>query len=302
MKRILLLIVLFSLFLNSNVFSEDIKVAVVPFFFRQIIHDCINKGVLVQDESLYIEVKDEINKYIEQKEGFVLSTKEFNFDDWISELSFLLEAIPNNREKFDADLFIWGLMSENYSKVDLEVVGIESSRKFSSLIDIEKVNNKNFAQLIVNAVEEGLNHADELMFVNADKIVDAYNSIVQYEILTTSDENILMNVDYDGLHEYIQNVQFLLGKNSKKEDISYTVITNQNKNLIILFQFADDKISNVQIDTDFRPTQNDEGKPTIFTVDSNDGHEIVFEFTWDRQNIKNVKIFPKMNPYHPPTI
>ena len=309
----ILSIIMFFVY-NNFVFAEDLKVLVVAPFYKMAIMQFLELKAVKEDKDLLEETLNKIYKGIIKKKGFSLSSKEFNsvtqqdsmneteeyfIDESFGEFFFDLMT-PIKKEKYDANLFVMSGLTEDCQKIRLVILAAESGRSYTVDLDIEMLNIDNFSKIVSDTVLKGLNYADQLLSVNADELKDVKYSKVLYKIHTLEKEIILLTVDYDSCHEYIQDINFALM--SKKSDGSYTyhIRTNQQYDLNISFDMKDNKIVNYKIDSDFRPPPIEQNIfSNTLTIMSMGGHKIDFDFIWQKDNLLIVNISPTTNPYLP---
>ena len=133
--------------------------------------------------------------------------------------------------------------------------------------------------------------------VYADKELE--NNTVLYELPTTSDEDVLMFIEYTDKTPYSEIVNVRLSLDEPKEDGEHAYILNASRNwkLKVIFTYKGGEIWSARVDSDYFPDEELAKKEKTFTVRSKKGHKINFEFHWKRGEIEFIKIFPKINPY-----
>ena len=305
MRKITFLISILFIFTSSTAFAQKpIKVAVFSWSIKAYINAAVENGIIKKDEQLLKRVLAEIEATIKSKDGFTLSSKrigetdedakKFFFPDWgvIPTVPF-----PAKKEIYDADLIVLIQSPEKDEDkyTEVAIIAVETGKNAVSLIEDAKINNENVSSTIAKRVSKGLDFAKDLLILKADELSNPEMSVVRYGFTSLNNNKMFIDVDYDGEHKVVQIVTLVPSEMKLDGDIIYELSTDRQAKILITFSIKNNKVKNAHIDTNFRPTGNN-GEDKFF-IKSDKGFPIKITFTWEGQNIKNVKISPKDNPF-----
>lgn len=289
----------FVMFLsNSSCAQNTLKITVVPNFLE--IPRVYRENTLITSEDFKKNIFDGIDEIVSKVGGFKLSFLDLNKEE---NMEFLLSLpVPNDPAKVNADFYLWGAFDERRGLLDLELVSVQTGRSLKDSIDLTQPFKNGIVIKILDVIRTMLSEDDklrELITINADTVVDAYNSIVQYELSTIEGEDLRINVDYDGLHEYVQRVNF---KSDRAKLPSRLTLASEDGHRIYL-NFGPDMDINPAIDiaTNFSPADNNDEFIKELIVKSQKQYELSFQFKWMNGSVNDVQIRPVINPYEPQT-
>lgn len=305
MKIKLALVIILLIFPNGVFAKEPIKVAVLPWSINLYIKEATDVGLLKQDDNLFKQVKTEFEKAIKSKAGFTISSKDFGDTEEDAANFFFPNGIPSvpfpgKKQIYDADLvvFIQSPEKDADKYTALMIVAVETGKEATSLIEDAKITNENLSSIIAQRISKGLDFANNLLNVKADEIIDPERSLVRYIFTSSNSQKVFMDIDYDGVHEKVQNVALVPSEKNVDGEVIYELPTDKKAKIIITLLVKSNKAQSAHIDTDFRPAANSTDSD-VFFVESDKGFPVKVTFDWEGQNIKNVNIAPKGNPYEP---
>ena len=180
----------------------------------------------------------------------------------------------------------------------LAIFSAETGKKAASLIEDTQVTNQNLASVITNKISKGLDLANDLLSVRADKVINFEKSVVRYVFTSLDNQEVFIDVDYDGEHGKIQNVALMPSQKKSEGDVVYQLPTDKGAKVLLTFSMKNGEVNNVHIDTDFRPLSSN-SDPSVFLVKSDGGFLIRITFNWVGNAVKSVNIVPVVNPYLP---
>ncbi|MDP2654111.1 MAG: hypothetical protein Q8Q08_08785 [Candidatus Omnitrophota bacterium] len=305
MKKAMFLTVLLFFSASSIVFAQEpIKVGILTWSINSYINAAVENGIIKKDDQLLKKILAETEKAINSKGGFVLSSKKFGETDEDAQ-KFLFPnggiipsvPFPAKKEIYDADLIILIQSPEKDEDkyTEIAIISVETGKEATSLIEDAKINNENLPSTIAQKVSKGLDFANDLLSIKADELSNPDMSVVRYAFTSLNNKKIFMEVDYDGAHKVVQNVA-LFPSERIDGNVVYELPTDKRANILITSSMKNGKVENIHIDTDFRPA-SDKGEPDVFFIKSDKGFPVKIIFTWEGQNIKNVNISPKDNPF-----
>jgi hypothetical protein len=279
--------------------AEPIKVVVIPSILNMFIQYATVQGILKEDPELFPQVMKALHEVIQSHPGTVLSSKEFGSGQEAASQFMLQVPYPADKEKYDADVIVLVGYSDDGKSVEIFLVGVESGRGVSGLINTKEVNNENLASLIAAKLQEGLKRADKLLGVNADAIKDPYGSMIQYLLPAVTGEDVLLNVYYNEAHENVDQVEFSMKDQKKEGEYIFELAAKDQHKIIMKFEYKNFEIKNVTLDVDYKPGLDEMDMDKTFSVISRAGYDVDFEFLWQAGQIVNISIIPPINPYYP---
>jgi len=271
----------FFFFIAENVFATDpLKVVVMPYLESEI----VPHGIFLR-----LEEKGNIIKQIVKK-----LKNDSNIGDFI-----FFDAEDFQNSSYDSPDFYVKIGNSNDPKLaKITIEATPTTRVAVSLINIQGKNDQEFTYLITNEILKILKYTPDMLKVNADKLINVNNSVVQYRIKSLSGEDIMLNVDYDQKHEIIQQVNIFLENERENGEYNLELLTKEGPKIKVKATYVNSATKNILIDTDYRPEDFNKVSSSLLTVLSKAGYEVVFRFDWGRNGeIRNVSISPKENPF-----
>lgn len=293
-KKIILCCAIIGLFLSANAFAQSrIKVAVIPSVLNMFLQYAVLNGTIADEEDLLYKAITLIKKDV-QDQGLLYSTKILESDSK-SAVALIEEGVyPASQARYDADIIILIGNADEKEAVEVFFVGVESGRGYSLYIPKADINSRRFVPVLRETVENGLKRAEELIALDADKVINAEESIVQYRLPSDSDD-ILATIDYDPSQEVVENVYILIeaDKSDGRHDFKLTAVEGSEITLSYLIEGG--LIKDVDILTDL---PDEEIKKTL-SIKSRGGHFVNFTFNKKKDKKTKIKITPSINPYLP---
>lgn len=135
--------------------------------------------------------------------------------------------------------------------------------------------------------------------VKADQIYDLKSAIVWYDLASKSGEIVRIQVQYDSATPQSRVYDVYLAPLEPKTDGSYTFYcaASEGGNVMFTFDVNNRSITRTKIDTDYRPKSSVGKEEKAFLLKSKGGYEVLFTFSFDKGNMANVNIKPKVNPF-----
>jgi hypothetical protein len=280
----------------SNAWSEDkIRVGIVDFSFEALIS---NMYVLNESEhkKLFENTKEEIKKIGDKKGN--LSFTSLDIDNSGPNTLFFDLLTPIDERKYSVDLFVMAGMTEDCQKIRVSLIGARSTRHYSKDIDLQAINIKDFSKIVGNEVAVGLNYINEILKVYADGVINVEDSVVYYTLPTVENVNVRLAVNYDSLHEFIQNVEFSIPGTLNDGTHKLFLRTQHKDNIGIILNILNNKVVSYDVFTSFIPVDNNIDSVT-FKVVSLEDYKINFIAIWGNGEFLKINISPEQNPYLP---
>jgi hypothetical protein len=282
---------------NSSCAQNTRKIKIIPKFLN--LPNEYRGNIINKPQDLEKVVTDGIVSKIDSK--FVLNVWDLSEEEIIG--FFLSLPVPNDPKQFDADFFLWGIFDGREGLLNLDLTAVKTARSISASIDLTRPLKKGIADEIIDTILLMFSDDDkvnEIATIKAGEIIDAYNSVVQYKLQTVEGVDLEINVNYDGLQEYVYGISFK--QVNKEPSFSPRLTLTCDDGHLIYINFGPDGEVNPNNDIliNFNPNNNIDATKE-FTVKSQEGHEIIFQFKWTGGIISDVQIHPMINPYTPQT-
>lgn len=285
--------------------DEVISVDFVSPFFEGIFQDLQDKkGLVVKPDSTNVLYEKLISaKSLKRK--LRINYLAFNVEDnklpatqknlkLVDALEWFFTQTPLNEKKYDSQVLLEGGFNRDCSNIWIVILGVQSSRYIMQEIPIKELSSENVIDKVFSALLKELSHLNKLIPIYADELLDADNSQVRYSFTTRDKKTMVINVDYDGAHEYIQSVDISIRNPVKKEGYVGCIATKEKNDICVELSTENGKsvpkriFSKKPMDAPFR-----------LTAVSNAGYEIYFDFKDTDSLYADVKISPKSSPYAP---
>lgn len=277
-------------FAVGNSSAKSLRVAIIPWFVDDI-------GNLIDLSSGF---KEDLIKFLQDdlilQNHFIPSRNHFDCNE-SEKIAFLFSApLPNLSDDFDADILIMGIMHNN-DFLEISAFGVESARKVSLNLDVKRINKENIRDIISKAIIRVLKFGTLLTPIYCDEVIDPRASVVAYEVLTLEGENIVIKLDYDGEHQFIQNFQISLGTLKHDGEYKYSLMDAEGRKVFLYVNVKGDKVTiykvtgevasdNLKASNEFNFVSKKKYVISIITKKTNEGPAVT-------------RIFPKLNPYLP---
>lgn len=281
-KTLFLLCVILNFFILTNVLSaEPVKIK-VDLFYSEI-------------SSLVMEVCG-LNTY--------------NYRSKDAEVMQEIETAINNMDRFKAvsredqsDINAFILLHRKKNTFIIDLVSKKTGKGVNSKpIHFYELSCDYIGNFLSKRIKEGLRFADQIMQSDVDGIIDHERLKVRYRFTTLKDEDILIICDYNRDPLLLENVDIALDKPKHEGQYTYTIPTKEKANISIVFTYKNSTLTQMEVDTDFLPSDSQQEVKKTFTAISESGSEIDFNFIWKNQKLKEVKISPRIIPFQDPKI
>ena len=136
--------------------------------------------------------------------------------------------------------------------------------------------------------------------INADKLVDAKESLVRYFVKATDRSDIIVEIKYtsDRPDPRALSVRIFPPEGLKKEGaMTYQVKSEEGKLIDIAFTFKNGEIDSVRVNMPAPDPSKKTKQSETLTMKSNAGYALKFDVDWDKGEIENVKLYPAINAF-----
>lgn len=286
---------------NSSCAQSTRRIKVILGFLNNI-PDVYRGNTIIKSPDLEKDVLYGINRIVNKMDSkLTLSVLDLSKEESME--FFLSLPVPDDPDQLNADFFLWGAFDEREGSLDMELVSVKTARSIGSSIKLTQPFESGIAGEIIDTIRIMLSDdakLNDITTVKAGGIIDAYDSVVQFKLRTVEGVDLRINVDYDGLHEYVQGINFKQNNAGLSFSPRLTLTCDDGHLIYINFGPEGKANPNNDISTNFDPNGNNDTMKE-FTVKSQEEYEIIFQFKWTGGSISDVQIRPKTNPYTPQT-
>ncbi|GEM_PF-3225884 len=150
-----------------------------------------------------------------------------------------------------------------------------------SIFLLPYVENKNYENIAVQELKKEFRKG-------TDRRLQGY---VTRRLISTLGDPVGVRVDYEPQDKKIVNVAFYLINPPSDGQYDYEFNSKEGEKIIIHFFYESGALSNVRLDTVYRPSTEKRQMDTILTLLSDDQRDVAFTFSWNFDgSIKNVNV------------
>ena len=127
---------------------------------------------------------------------------------------------------------------------------------------------------------------------------DHLEPTVYYDIVSNKGDIVGLSVRYDDATPSagVNDLHFYPYERKPDGKYEYLCSAIEGWNIIFRFEVEKSRLRMAQVDTNYRPTNNDE-EQKVFSLRSKGGFDILITLSFKNRQITNVNIKPKINPF-----
>lgn len=278
--------------------KNRLKIAFVPDAFKGAFEYLATKeGVPINVDENMEQLEKDVMAAVKNA-GFGVSSKNFNFTEEEKLVFYLSIPLPNSKDAFDADLFLWASYDIMKRKLKVGIQAVETVKIITYLIDVTNLKTRSDLNVQLNETIRMLlkrkSAIKEIVKVKADKIADPYDSVLLYEFSTKEGPLLGIKTNYEGFHKWVRNYECSYD-DPKHQQV--TLKTDSGHELYFQCGPTQKDRNNIAVETNYRPGLNAEKKTFIIT--SQKGFALNIDLEWVENKLRLSAITPAQNPFYP---